>query len=701
MSTAAGIAPARTAPTLLSRIATSLSSSSTSTRLSASLVLLITFSRLDTIISPNLRSRSKLLAYAASLSRHARRPFGILSSNLRAMVSYLETKSAPGGQLHALAGFISDHRLESFLLAWLPTSVFGKRLHTGVYAIDMFVTSLLATVLVAGVTVGIDAGKHLIEQLTSPMDGSESVLVRVEHMRRGAWWTTVNEHYCALAWLITRQCTSQTTGSYRLVPYESEFKTTKTKEEDDEADLLDDDGKNVTDFNILPSTSESALTFQHGDHEFRVTFDFDDISEEEKKSPNYNPREPSMILQRINAGPTSTVWMKEWISTVTREFVRFQRSNRVRGRYEYDPDEGSWSFVHALHSSRGIMSVALDEAQEEMLSRDLEAFFGDQEFYKRMGMPYRRGFLFSGPPGTGKTSLINAISAQYVRDIYQINLADFENDKQLQNAFSRVPKNSIIVFEDVDAQSRSVWDRERRRVLESSEISMTGPSLLLRGASTASMKLPPILIEDEPGESLPSIRGGGEEEEVRSEASTAGLGSNMVPPVLRHSESARILGGPTPPPPSDKGPTLATLLNCLDGHSLNEGIICAFTSNHPEVLDPALTRPGRVDLHLHLGYCTHYQLNRMFQNVCEDATATLFLPPSHSSVEGIRAPVSIDEKGRIPWEDIEDGVIAPCDAMRIMMLHRREPWMIAAAVSERCEEIRFRRPGVASGGKVV
>ena len=32
--------------------------------------------------------------------------------------------------------------------------------------------------------------------------------------------------------------------------------------------------------------------------------------------------------------------------------------------------------------------------------------------------------------------------------------------------------------------------------------------------------------------------------------------------------------------------------------------IFVFTSNHPEQLDPALIRPGRMDLHIGLGYCT-------------------------------------------------------------------------------------------------
>ncbi|KAI8621760.1 P-loop containing nucleoside triphosphate hydrolase protein, partial [Chytriomyces sp. MP71] len=199
-----------------------------------------------------------------------------------------------------------------------------------------------------------------------------------------------------------------------------------------------------------------------------------------------------------------------------------------------------WSWVQNLRSVRGLSSVALDDTQETLLHRDLETFARDREFYKRMGLPYRRGYLFSGKPGTGKTSLINAISATYNRDLYYVNLQDIKSDNELQSAFASVPKNSIIVFEDIDSQT----------------IGGIG------GFDFGDLKL--------------------------------GKGNLF------------------------SGFTLSMLLNCLDGHMLAPNVIIIMTTNHPEVLDPALIRPGRIDLHLSLGFCTHYQFNRMLQCVLDD-----------------------------------------------------------------------------------
>jgi chaperone BCS1 len=61
------------------------------------------------------------------------------------------------------------------------------------------------------------------------------------------------------------------------------------------------------------------------------------------------------------------------------------------------------------------------------------------------------------------------------------------------------------------------------------------------------------------------------------------------------------------------GVTMSGLLNALDGVSSREGRILFMTTNHPERLDPALVRPGRVDRSFHLGNTTRDQARRLFQ----------------------------------------------------------------------------------------
>ncbi|KAE8675757.1 Mitochondrial chaperone BCS1-like protein [Hibiscus syriacus] len=54
------------------------------------------------------------------------------------------------------------------------------------------------------------------------------------------------------------------------------------------------------------------------------------------------------------------------------------------------------------------------------------------------------------------------------------------------------------------------------------------------------------------------------------------------------------------------GLTLSGILNCIDGlwSSCGDERIIVFTTNYKDRIDPALLRPGRMDLHINMSYCT-------------------------------------------------------------------------------------------------
>ena len=58
--------------------------------------------------------------------------------------------------------------------------------------------------------------------------------------------------------------------------------------------------------------------------------------------------------------------------------------------------------------------------------------------------------------------------------------------------------------------------------------------------------------------------------------------------------------------------TLTGLLNALDGVVASEARLTFLTTNYPDRLDPALIRPGRVDIKQLIGYCSHLQAEEMF-----------------------------------------------------------------------------------------
>ena len=61
--------------------------------------------------------------------------------------------------------------------------------------------------------------------------------------------------------------------------------------------------------------------------------------------------------------------------------------------------------------------------------------------------------------------------------------------------------------------------------------------------------------------------------------------------------------------------SLSFLLNILDGTMSPENIIFIMTTNHKEILDPALIRPGRMDISIYIGKCDRYQLKQIYQDL--------------------------------------------------------------------------------------
>ncbi|PHH74024.1 hypothetical protein CDD82_5158 [Ophiocordyceps australis] len=64
--------------------------------------------------------------------------------------------------------------------------------------------------------------------------------------------------------------------------------------------------------------------------------------------------------------------------------------------------------------------------------------------------------------------------------------------------------------------------------------------------------------------------------------------------------------------------TFSGLLNALDGVAAGEERIAFLTTNHVDRLDPALIRPGRVDMMVRIGEATRYQAAQMWERFYGD-----------------------------------------------------------------------------------
>ena len=82
------------------------------------------------------------------------------------------------------------------------------------------------------------------------------------------------------------------------------------------------------------------------------------------------------------------------------------------------------------------------------------------------------------------------------------------------------------------------------------------------------------------------------------------------------------------------GVTLSGLLNVLDGFYAPANVLFVMTTNHIEVLDEALLRPGRIDYRLYLGKATDRQKIELYRRFFPEASefeAREFLESSRSA----------------------------------------------------------------------
>ncbi|WP_271166198.1 AAA family ATPase [Brevundimonas intermedia] len=100
---------------------------------------------------------------------------------------------------------------------------------------------------------------------------------------------------------------------------------------------------------------------------------------------------------------------------------------------------------------RSLDTVFVPQKIKQRLLTDMTDFLEGRAEYHRRGDPYRRTYAFEGPPGTGKTTLVQTLAAHFDRDVYVINLSGADSDETLQSALNQIDKSGVGLIEDIDA----------------------------------------------------------------------------------------------------------------------------------------------------------------------------------------------------------------------------------------------------------
>ena len=186
--------------------------------------------------------------------------------------------------------------------------------------------------------------------------------------------------------------------------------------------------------------------------------------------------------------------------------------------------------------------------------------------------------LFHGPPGTGKTSAIKAIANYMQMNLIIVPMSKIRTRRQLEDLFY---------------DKEVCWIPFDKRIYVFEEIDCNGWESVVRDRA-----LPPLCDTN----STDSLVTGHDLVEVMAEA-VAG------PRLIQNANTKRKKAE------EEDKLTLGALLEVLDGIVESPGRIVIMTTNHRDYLDPALRRPGRIDMEIAFGRLGRQEINETYKHM--------------------------------------------------------------------------------------
>ncbi|KAF8141397.1 P-loop containing nucleoside triphosphate hydrolase protein [Boletus edulis] len=307
--------------------------------------------------------------------------------------------------------------------------------------------------------------------------------------------------------------------------------TTGDLEDDDEVE--DEDalvhGRRKRKVAFIPSLDTTHTIYYRG-HWLRIT--------RTKRYPDYS--HGSSL--KISVVARNNDILKKLVLEAKREYEK-DAEHRVH-IFMADTTYGCWRW-NGARQKRPLSSIVLQPGVKDMLLADCRDFLCSEDWYAERGIPFRRGYLLYGVPGSGKTSLIHSLAGELGLDIYVVSLSSKGmSDNTLTTLMGHVPSRCILLLEDLDA----AFTRSVSRDSLSTGVPATSTST--------------------------------------TNNSDTNDGSTL---------------------------SLSGLLNSLDGVAAAEGRLLFATTNHIERLDPALSRPGRMDVWVNFTHATKWQAEGIFK----------------------------------------------------------------------------------------
>jgi hypothetical protein len=284
--------------------------------------------------------------------------------------------------------------------------------------------------------------------------------------------------------------------------------------------------------------------------------------------------------------------LMQYIDDITEKYLMSIKNNRSNKRFIYSLDKvdlkeedsplDCWR-EDIFESARTFNNIFFD-GKKQLIDK-ITFFLNNKDWYYQKGIPYSLGIGLHGPPGTGKTSFIKAIANYTNRHIIVISLKLIKTKSQLEKLFFENTYNDdnennyiswdkkILVFEDIDCIGDIILNREEKENKNTNK--------------NNSKKF--------------------NNKKLNKTDDTVKVG-DIIQTICKINDSSNMISSLS----KETLITLDDILNLWDGIRETPGRILIISSNHYHKLDPALVRPGRIDITHELSNASYNTISEMY-----------------------------------------------------------------------------------------
>ena len=280
--------------------------------------------------------------------------------------------------------------------------------------------------------------------------------------------------------------------------------------------------------------------------------------------------------------------LADYLEDIEKQYNNYM-SERVKNKYLY-------SYI-STKSINKFSKINLDKTQtfehlffdkKKEILNDIKNFT-NIDYYNKFSFKRKLGYLFCGPPGSGKTALVTAITNELKRSLKSIPISLIDTNSEFEEAYNNTTFDGVniqldeivITFDEIDS------------ALESQN--------LTKNLSNNNDKIDSSNDKKEQNSNKTIIINNKGEDNEES--------------CLKLNKREDILN-------------IGIILSKIDGNECQDGTVIIATCNDKSKLDPALYRNGRLKL-IELNYAGSNEIKEMIEKYCEKTL-------SQSQIEKIR-----------------------------------------------------------------